>query len=176
MTPTSARLAYRRLRVDDVDAFHALLVDPHVLRFLLDGSVVDRAFAREAVLDSDALFASRGVGLFLLSIDSEDVGFAGYRVFPDLGPEPQLLYALREPFTGRGLATEAAEACIRFGFEAGLPTIVAAVDAPNVASIRVLEKLGFERHREWPGAFGTTFGFRLLPTADHSRRASTSRS
>ena len=36
----------------------------------------------------------------------EPVGFIGYHVFEDLGPEPQLLYAFLERVTGRGFATE----------------------------------------------------------------------
>ena len=47
---------------------------------------------------------------------------------------------------GAGLATEAAAACLHFGFGAlGLPRIVAGVDPSNQASSRVLEKLGMRR-------------------------------
>jgi [ribosomal protein S5]-alanine N-acetyltransferase len=46
---------------------------------------------------------------------------------------------------GRGIATEAARACLRYAFlEAGLDRVVAGVDAPNAASTRVLEKLGMK--------------------------------
>jgi RimJ/RimL family protein N-acetyltransferase len=47
---------------------------------------------------------------------------------------------------GRGLATEAARAILTFGFEAmELHRVEAMVDPENLASLRVLEKLGFVR-------------------------------
>jgi RimJ/RimL family protein N-acetyltransferase len=41
----------------------------------------------------------------------------------------------------------------------GLTDIRAAVDEPNVASVRVLEKLGFTRTGHVPGAFGKTWTY-----------------
>ena len=46
---------------------------------------------------------------------------------------------------GKGYATEAARACLRYGFERlGFEEIPASVDPRHLASRRVLEKLGFE--------------------------------
>lgn len=53
-------------------------------------------------------------------------------------------YTLAQSFWGRGYATEAAGACLRYAFKnLNLPEIVAGVDSRNVASQRVLEKIGF---------------------------------
>ena len=58
----------------------------------------------------------------------------------------ELAYGLRRDRWGRGYATEAAQACVRHGFEVlGLGRIVAVVDPANGASVRVLEKCGFVR-------------------------------
>jgi RimJ/RimL family protein N-acetyltransferase len=55
-------------------------------------------------------------------------------------------YGLRRDRWGRGYATEAALACVSYGFEQlGLQRIVADVEAHNSASINVLEKCGFVR-------------------------------
>jgi RimJ/RimL family protein N-acetyltransferase len=67
-----------------------------------------------------------------------------------------------ERFTGRGYAVEMARAAItharaRVGFE----RIVAAVDEVNVASLRVLEKLGFERIATRQGAFADVLVLQL---------------
>jgi ribosomal-protein-alanine N-acetyltransferase len=58
----------------------------------------------------------------------------------------ELGYALARAAWGRGYATEALRAVVRYGFERlDLLRIEADVDPRNVASIRVLERLGF-RH------------------------------
>jgi ribosomal-protein-alanine N-acetyltransferase len=58
--------------------------------------------------------------------------------------EAYLAFYLARPYWGQGLATEAGRAFIEFGFrELGLSRIVAGANVLNVASNRVLEKLGF---------------------------------
>jgi [ribosomal protein S5]-alanine N-acetyltransferase len=55
----------------------------------------------------------------------------------------ELSYGFRRDRWGRGYATEAADACVRYGFETmGVDKIVADVDPANAASARVLEKCG----------------------------------
>jgi RimJ/RimL family protein N-acetyltransferase len=66
--------------------------------------------------------------------------------------EWELAYGFRRNRWGRGYASEAAEACVRHGFERmGLEKIVADVDPANAASVRVLEKLGFQQTGEKAG-------------------------
>lgn len=56
----------------------------------------------------------------------------------------ELAYGVNRARWGRGYATEAARACVAYGFEElGLERIVADVDPANAASVRVLEKCGF---------------------------------
>jgi RimJ/RimL family protein N-acetyltransferase len=159
----SARLTYRRLTAGDLDAFHALAVDPHVRRYLLDGQVVPREWADSELAASEALFASRGVGLWLVAEADETIGFAGFRLFPEVEESPELLYALLERATGRGLATEIAAALVVHARDVGLEPIAAAVDEVNGASVRVLEKVGFRPRDAVPGAFGLIRLFRLDP-------------
>jgi ribosomal-protein-alanine N-acetyltransferase len=169
VTLHSPRLGYRALDKPDLDAFHALITDAHVKRYLCDGQTLPREWSADTIAASQRLFATRGVGLWLLFDHAggtdAPIGFAGFISFGDFeafGHEPQLIYALREDAAGRGYATEAATACIRHARErAGFTAICAAVDEPNHASVRVLEKLGFQRCGEQPGAFGQTLLFRL---------------
>jgi ribosomal-protein-alanine N-acetyltransferase len=166
----SPRLGYRAVDEPDIDVFHALITDAHVRRYLCDGQILPREWAADAVAASKRLFATRGVGLWLVREhgDGAPIGFAGFvdfghtEGFEIFGGEPQLLYALREEATGRGYAAEAATACIRHARErAGFTAVCAAVDEPNQASVRVLERLGFARCGQQPGGFGQTILFRL---------------
>ena len=161
---SSARLRYEPLSLAQLDRFHALVQDAHIRRYLMDGEIFPREWSEDRVRDSEALMASRGVGLWLAVDTASSVvaGFCGFLVISSVDPEPQLVYALLEPFTGKGYATEMARAAIAHArTHAGFTDIVAGVDEVNAASMRVLEKLGFERGNARQGAFGNTFTYRL---------------
>jgi [ribosomal protein S5]-alanine N-acetyltransferase len=62
--------------------------------------------------------------------------------------EATLAFYLARPYWGRGIATEAGRAFIEHGFrELGLVRIHAGMNVKNLASVRVIEKLGFKRVR-----------------------------
>ena len=73
------------------------------------------------------------------------MGEAGLQYLED-GPDMELGYTLARAAWGRGYATEAAGAVLRWAF-AGLRLhrMVAVADPANAASLRVLEKLGMTR-------------------------------
>src|SRR5262245_12020760 len=61
----------------------------------------------------------------------------------------QVGYILFKEAWGKGFATEGAAALLRYGFDdCGLSQIVAITDLDNVASQRVLEKIGLRRRGE----------------------------
>jgi RimJ/RimL family protein N-acetyltransferase len=63
--------------------------------------------------------------------------------------EVELAYALLPEFWGRGLATDAARACVTIGREwLGLPSVVALTTPDNLASQRVLYKASLAPERE----------------------------
>ena len=157
INPSSPRLVYDRVEPAGLDAFHALIVDEHVRRYLMDGETFPREWSEARVRDSVALFERCGVGLWLVheAASRSLVGFCGFLEYPDLSEEPQLVYALLERFTGMGYASEMARASMAYAqSHAGFKTIVAGVDAVNEKSRRVLDKLGFVRTSTVQGAFG----------------------
>jgi RimJ/RimL family protein N-acetyltransferase len=158
------RLRYERLALDHLDQFHALVQDAHIRRYLMDGEVFPREWSEQRIRDSEALRTRRGVGLSLAfdHASGELAGFCGFLEIPSVHPEPQLVYALLERFTGHGYATEMARAAIGDARAAGFTSIAAGVDEVNAASVRVLEKLGFVRTGTHPGAFGNTFMYELI--------------
>lgn len=93
------------------------------------------------------MFSAEALGLFGVRLrgGGELVGLCGFMRDADGPREAELVYELVPELWGRGIATEAARACLRYAFlEAGLERVVAGVDAPNVASARVIEKLGMK--------------------------------
>ena len=143
---TTPRLRMRPIAPDDAPALHALWTHPDVRRFLWDDVVVGAEVVADVISASGRTFASDGWGFWVvlpLEVEVEGArGFCGFRHEPDTG-EVELIYGLEPALWGRGLATEAAEASLAYVFDrVGLPEVVAGTDAPNGASIRVLEKMG----------------------------------
>jgi len=160
----SARLSYSELGTGHLHVFHDIVQDDHVRRYLLDGQVLSIEWSAETIRASQSLFERRGVGIWLVrqKFTEQLVGFCGFVEFATVHPEPQLVYAMFGRFAGMGYATEMGAASIAEARKyEGLATIVASVDEVNAASLRVLEKLGFERIATLPGAFGNMFLLRV---------------
>lgn len=141
----TARLVLRPLAALDVDALHPILTSTSVRRFLFDGETVSRDFLAAAIDASIRNFADRGWGLFGITLE-DDVpqGLCGFHMV-GTPAERQLVYALAPAIWGQGLGGEAVGAVVKHALDVcGMKSIVAAVDAPNTASIAILRRLGFE--------------------------------
>lgn len=146
---TTTRLRLQPLTLDDLDSIHAVWTNPGVRRFLFDDQIISREQAAAEINDSIDRFETHGCGLWAARLREEPqlIGFCGFRLFHD-PPQLQLLYGFHPDHWSRGFATEAARAMIRFGFErAGLDFVIASADAPNLASLGVMERAGMSFDR-----------------------------
>ncbi len=103
------------------------------------------------------------------------VGRCGlYARFVDEGAVPGeavLAFYIARDYWGRGLATEAGQAFVRFGFEElKLERIVATIDVRNEASGHILQMLGFVRTGTEIGA--RSFGHYELMSIDQAVESS----
>lgn len=149
-TLETARLTLRPIRRHEGDELLRIFRDPEVRRYLLDDEVVGVEWMEQEMDRSEDLFDRLGCGIWSIRRRGSEaiVGFAGFRHFFE-PPGLQLLYGLLPEHWGRGLATEAAAAVVRHAFERlGFERVIAAADAPNEASVRVMERLGMEPFRE----------------------------
>ena len=102
-----------------------------------------------SLLAGDRAFLEHGVCLWpvVLRDSGEVIGCCGFHV----GEEPRVLelaYHFKSRHWGHGYATEAASAALEYAFEVwGARHVVAWVFPENVASWKVLEKLGFVHER-----------------------------
>ncbi len=142
---TTERLELLPLSEGDAAELRALFNREEVRRFLWDGRTLSNAQVTGLLARNEALFENEGVGLWgirVLGGGPDLKGFAGLWYFHD-PPELELLYGLVGEVWGLGLATEAATAVAWYAIERrGHTRIVASADAPNVASHRVMERLG----------------------------------
>lgn len=145
---TTARLTLVPFTNDDLDAVHGLWTDPDMRRFLCNDELVPISQSRQWLEGSTREFAGRRFGLWGVhqaGADGALIGFCGCREWPT--GEPELMYGLLRPWWRQGLATEAAAAVLAHVFETlGQPVVMAATDPPNVASVRVMERLGMAFH------------------------------
>jgi RimJ/RimL family protein N-acetyltransferase len=146
---TSARLVLRPVHMADAAALHALLVHEDVRRYLTDGVAMSRTWVEGIIHESAVAFVERGLGLWSVHEHGAQmiIGLTGFRNFYT-PPVFELLYALQPSYWHRGVATEMAQAAIDYAFRyTSLPAVRASTDAPNQASLRVLERLGMRPHR-----------------------------
>ncbi len=149
------RLLLRPLTLGDVGALHALVIDPDVRRWAMDGRVLPEASVRSAILRSVAGFRWRGAGFFALQLkdDGAFVGYAGLKEAKIGGLE--LGAAVWPRCWRQGLAAEACRAVLDDAFgRLGAQRVVACADAPNFRSLALIARLGFRPLRNTPGVFG----------------------
>ena len=76
------------------------------------------------------------------------IGWGGLQHF-NHGDEIEVGYAFAQAYWGQGFATELASACVQFGFnQLGLNRIIAVADEANMASRRVMEKIGMRHEKD----------------------------
>jgi RimJ/RimL family protein N-acetyltransferase len=144
------RLRLQSLCLVDLEDLVTLYSDPEVIRGSSGVAVPrDRASSEEWLRRTLAGPCTKGRVTFRVSdrATGEFLGRCGLRQVSASG-ETELAYAFMRHAWGRGIATEAATTAVRLGFDAGQVTIVGCALASNVASLRVLEKVGMRRVRE----------------------------
>lgn len=144
------RLSIRPLTAADGGDVYAVFAAPGVVRVWNSAPPADLAEAGELAASFADMQRHLGYAQWRVGERAGDrlVGIAGLQPL-DGGPDVELTYALEPAAWGAGFATEAAAAALAFGFEqAQLERIVAIAKAQNVASVRVLDKLGLRRTGE----------------------------
>ncbi|MBL8164783.1 MAG: GNAT family N-acetyltransferase [Anaerolineae bacterium] len=144
----TARLFVRHLTLDDLDALDAICSDPELMSYAGDGTPLPRDLSEKWIHKSIDNYQRYGYGnsAVIAKADQQFIGYCGLVLTPHVSSqrgEAELIYALRKPYWGQGLATELTRAMIDYGFGVhGIKRIVATIAPENVASIRVVEKLG----------------------------------
>ncbi len=143
-TLTTERLTLRPFAPEDLDALAAIYADPDVMRHI-NGGVRTReqtaaaiaAYEEEWRTNGHGVRAVRETATVTATATGPLLGMCGFVARAELG------YIFGRVAWGRGIATEAARACLRFGFERlGYDVIGAGALKQNSSSQRILAKLG----------------------------------
>jgi len=148
------RLLLRPFVDDDFSALQDLYGRPEVVRWLYwepltaDGvrQLLDRIKPMTGIDDeTDALRLA-----VVLPNSGEVIGDVSLRLKSREHAQGEIGFVLAPAHHGKGYATEASIALLRYGFEeVGLHRIIGTAELRNVASARVLERLGMRREGEF---------------------------
>jgi ribosomal-protein-alanine N-acetyltransferase len=140
----TARLAFRKFTPDDLNDLAAIRADPDVMKYIGSGRPESLVEVESKLNKVIAHWEQHGFGHYALveKTNGKLIGWCGFGHLED-PRDVEIGYGLAKPYWGRGLASEAAAVTLKYGFEQlGLPRIVAITWPGNIASQRVLAKLG----------------------------------
>jgi RimJ/RimL family protein N-acetyltransferase len=147
------RLGLRQWKDDDISPFAAMNEDAAVMRYFPSTLNYDETIAM--VDRIRAHFDKHGFGLFAiddLSIQTF-IGYTGFMV-PSFSsyftPCIEIGWRLQRSSWNKGYATEAAKACLHYGFETlNFDTIFSFTSLLNERSIKVMERIGMKKQGEF---------------------------
>lgn len=144
---SSQRLLFREFTEADAALIHALNKDPEVTRYLHELPTTDEKVALELITHRIIpQYKQHGYGRWavLLKENNAFIGWSGLKYRPERN-ETDLGYRFLRSYWGKGYASEAAAACLRYGFtHYQVPVIIARAHVENLASLRVIEKCGMQ--------------------------------
>jgi RimJ/RimL family protein N-acetyltransferase len=141
----TARLLLRMFSQDDLDDLSRIYADADVMRYL-SGHPLTREETAGWLKYFLAGWEDYGFGWWAVVLKESGalIGHCGLQ-FIHVTPEIEVTYGLSAAYWRKGLASEAARACLRYGFEElKLDRIYALADPGNIGSHRVMERVGMK--------------------------------
>jgi RimJ/RimL family protein N-acetyltransferase len=141
------RLLLRTYKTQDLETVYLLCSDPEVTQFFSTEYKVNREDILASLPRRLKRWQTQGFGQFGVFEKKSNklIGYCGMQYLEEKS-EVEIYYGLFKEYWLKGLATEAAMAVLRFGFEElNLPQIVAVTHPENLSSHKVLQKIGMKR-------------------------------
>ena len=143
------RLILREFEFSDDEAMYRLNSDEDVMRYTGDVRFNSIEESRNLIKKYPD-YEKNGFGRWatITKKDKEFIGWCGLKKLEDNTVD--IGYRFFKKHWNKGYATEAASACLEYGFEVlGLEEIIANADKENMGSIRVMEKIGMNFEKEF---------------------------
>lgn len=144
------RLLLREFNLEDAKSLYELNLNPNVIKFTGDiafGNIQEA----ENFLKQYKDYQTNGFGRWAVvdKLNHEFLGWCGLKYVKEIN-ETDIGFRFFEKYWNKGFATESAIACLNYGFEKhNLKTIIGRAMAENIASIKVLEKIGLQYEKEF---------------------------
>jgi RimJ/RimL family protein N-acetyltransferase len=147
-TLTGARIRLRWLEARDTRALYDVFSDARVMRYGSRSPFASEADATQLIGEIERAFSAKSLFQWGIARNSDDrvIGTCTLAYVDPANRRAELGYALGSAHWGQGLMSEALDLLLRFAFdELALHRLEADVDPRNTRSVRVLERLGFQR-------------------------------
>ncbi len=151
------RLWLREITLDDKEELFALYSNPEVQKYTGEPVVASIEEIENAIRIRISNYKKYGFGRWavILKQGMQFTGWAGLAYLPEFN-EIDLGYRFLPEYWGSGIATEAAEAILTYGFDTlKLKKIIAIAMKENKASIRIMEKIGMKFDKIAPYEVGS---------------------
>lgn len=144
------RLNLRETSPLDGKMFYELNNDPEVIKYTGDAPFESVEAASQFLADYDHFQKYNRGRWAIVDQSTEDIlGWCGLKYHEDSG-ETDLGFRLFKKYWNKGYATEASHLALQYGFRRlGLDSIIARAVKENVASLRVIDKLGLEYEQDF---------------------------
>jgi RimJ/RimL family protein N-acetyltransferase len=152
LTLETKRLILRPFVLGDMQSVTEITSRPNVSRYMTDMVYDTPDKAEEWIRELDRI-CNESEPFVLLAIVPKGmtmpIGYIGLHPKDTLDNEVEILYALADEYQGKGFTSEAGKALTCWCFQSTpVPFIAAIVQHSNLASSRVVEKLGFRYEGE----------------------------
>ncbi|NRA11750.1 MAG: GNAT family N-acetyltransferase [Crocinitomicaceae bacterium] len=153
------RLILREFTLDDFEAVYEFGSNLEVQKYTGDSLIESRETAKELIKKvwyHDYKKYGYGRWAVIYKPDNKLIGFAGLKYLIEID-ESDIGFRFLPEYWGKGIATEASLPIIDYGFEKlGLKRIIGIAMPDNIASCKVLEKIGltFDRVDGYDGDGG----------------------
>jgi len=146
------RLLLRHQVISDLDDLWALYCDPEIIKYIPDAPR-SREEAQEELewhMHGHPKYPDLGLWATIHKETGKFIGRCGLLPWEiDGQKEVEVAYTLARAYQGQGLGTEAGQAILQYGFETlNLSRLICLIDADNIASQKVAEKIGMKFEKE----------------------------
>lgn len=146
------RFILREITPEDIQEFYTLDSDPEVHKYLGNQPVQNIEESEKMIASICQQYHAYGIARWGI-VDKETQAFLGWgglkyeTAISQKGNYYDLGYRLKKKYWGKGVATEVAKAALQYGFDVlQLDKICAAAAVDNIASNKVLVKIGLKHH------------------------------
>lgn len=140
------RFLIRNFVPDDLEAYLGLYTNALVTQYLPKRGVEENIKIFHSAFEDYAANMDLGKwGIFAVA-DNDYIGNCLLRLYNNERDKVEVGYALRQPYWGKGIASETAKTLVDYAFNrTKTPEVVAVTILENTGSQRVLEKAGLKR-------------------------------